>query len=89
MSASRQTVLDDFAACGSFDVRERLPELKLPVLLIGGSDDLMVSAKAVSATAEKLARAELRWVTDTGHLTHLEQPEAFLGHLREFLQTVS
>jgi pimeloyl-ACP methyl ester carboxylesterase len=85
LSATRQTVLEDFLACDHFAVGERLGELKLPTLVIGGQDDLLVPPRAVAATAKKIAGAELRLVPDTGHLTHLEQPETFFGLLGEFL----
>ena len=38
LAASRQTVLGDFLACGSFDVRPRLGELNVPTLLVGGTE---------------------------------------------------
>jgi pimeloyl-ACP methyl ester carboxylesterase len=88
LSARRQTVLADFAACGRFDVRERLGALQIPTLLIGGSDDLLVPPTALAATAERLAGAQLHVVPETAHLTHLEQPDAFLGLLSEFLRGV-
>ena len=85
-AASRQTVLGDFLACGSFDVRSRLGELNVPTLLVGGTDDLLVPPHALRATAEKIAGAKLQLVPDTAHLTHLEKPEPFLELLTEFLQ---
>ncbi len=88
LSASRQTVLDDFAACGGFDVSERLSALKLPALIVGGRDDLLVPPRALQATAEKLYGAQLRLLPDTAHLTHLEQHEPFLNLLAEFLRSV-
>ena len=89
LAATRQTVLADFQACGRFDVRERLGELKLPTLLVGGQDDLLVPPQALRATAERIAGAKLQLVPDTAHLTHLEQPEKFFGLLNEFLRGVA
>lgn len=88
LSASRQTVLGDFLACGSFDVRARLGELHLPTLLIGGTDDLLVPPHALRATADQIAGAKLQLVPDTAHLTHLEKPEPFLALLTDFLRIV-
>ena len=85
LAAPRQTVIGDFQACGGFNVYERLGEIKLPTLLIGGQDDLMVPPQALTATAGKIAGARLQLVRDTAHLTHLEQPEKFFGLLNDFL----
>ncbi len=89
LAATRQTVLGDFRACASFDVRARLGELRVPTLLVGGSDDLLVPPWAVQATAHQLAGAQLQLVPDTAHLTHLEKPEPFQALLTEFLRGVA
>src|SRR5262249_54777120 len=47
MQAPRETVLADFEACARFDLRARLPELRVPMLGIAAADDLMVPAKVV------------------------------------------
>lgn len=89
LSATRQTVLGDFLACRSFDVRARLGELNLPTLLVGGTDDLLVPPHALRATADQIAGARLQLVPDTAHLTHLEKPELFLELLTGFLRGVA
>lgn len=86
LSASRQTVLADFAACRSFDVRERLAALRVPTLVVGGADDLLVPPQQLAATAAQIAGARLHLVPGTAHLTHLEQPDRFLELLSEFLR---
>ena len=88
LAATRQTVLDDFAACKSFDVRERLGNLHVPTLLIGGADDLLVPPPQLAATAARIAGAELHIVPGTAHLTHVEQPDGFFALLSEFLRRV-
>lgn len=88
LSASRETVLADFVACGGFDVRERLSALRVPTLLIGGTDDLLVSPRQLQATAARIAGAKLHLVPDTAHLTHLEQPDTFMELLSDFLRGI-
>ncbi len=36
-----QVAFEDFQACDRFDVRERLAEIKVPVLVVSGADDLL------------------------------------------------
>lgn len=88
LAATRQTVLDDFAACKSFDVRESLENLHVPTLMIGGADDLLVPPQQLAATAARIAGAELHIVPGTAHLTHVEQPDRFFALLGEFLGRV-
>ncbi len=63
---------------------EALPELDRPVLLLVGVED----AKFVGIAREmarRVPRATLRIVPDAGHTTHLEQGEAWLEAVTEFL----
>jgi pimeloyl-ACP methyl ester carboxylesterase len=87
-AAARETVLSDFRACRGIDLLPRLGGLKLPTLIIGGEDDLLVPPSLLSETAAAIAGSSLCLVPQTGHLTHLERPEAFLARLTSFLQTV-
>lgn len=89
LAAEREVVLDDFRACGRFDVREQLPGLatrRIPTLLVSGRDDLLVPTGAVAKTAALLPGSRHVVVEGSGHLSHLEQPAAFYTHLEEFLR---
>lgn len=89
LAAEREVVLDDFRACGRFDVREQLPTLsawRIPTLLVSGRDDLMVPTGAVAKTAALLPGSRHVVIEGSGHLSHLEQPEPFYTHLEEFLR---
>jgi 3-oxoadipate enol-lactonase len=88
MSAERQVILGDFLACRSFDVRDQLAKLRTPTLILGGSDDLLVPPKILADTAQRIAGAQLQLLEDTGHLSHIEQPEQFFQKLTAFLQTL-
>jgi 2-succinyl-6-hydroxy-2,4-cyclohexadiene-1-carboxylate synthase len=63
----------------------RLGELTMPVLVVAGADDAKYAA-----LAERLVRgigpsASLAILPAAGHTAHLEQPDAFLHHLRAWL----
>ena len=55
------------------------------MLLVAGSLDRKFVALAQDL-AGRLPRAEICEVADAGHAAHLEQPEAFIRAVREFLR---
>lgn len=79
--ASSLRVLGPAAQPPLFDA---LPRVNVPVLLVAGALD-----ERFVATARELARslpcAEVCVIPDAGHAAHLEQPDAFLRVVREFL----
>ena len=67
-------------------VFDRLGELRTPALLLAGALDEKYCAFARRA-ALALPCARLQIVPDAGHAVHLEQPQAFVGAVREFLES--
>jgi len=63
---------------------ERLPELRMPVLLVCGARDAKFEALN-REMAERLPNARLAVVPGVGHNVHLEAPEAFGRLVGEFL----
>ena len=57
------------------DLTGRLERIELPVLLMGGRRDRLVSWPALEATAEKLPRAELVRIPGAAHAPFLTRPE--------------
>ena len=88
MQASRKTVIGDFALCHRLDLRAPLAKLNMPTLLMGGSDDLLVSKEQLSETQRGIAGAEMLLLPDAGHLPMLEQPGPFVAAIRDFVQSV-
>jgi 2-succinyl-6-hydroxy-2,4-cyclohexadiene-1-carboxylate synthase len=62
-----------------------LPRVTVPVLLVAGALDVRFVA-AAHELARSLPRAEVCVLPDAGHAAHLEQPEAFLRVVQEFLR---
>jgi pimeloyl-ACP methyl ester carboxylesterase len=62
-----------------------LPDVRVPVLLIAGELDGKFRGIA-EAMEGALPRAQLGIISDAGHTTHLEQPEAFVSAVRGFLE---
>jgi 3-oxoadipate enol-lactonase len=83
----RTTSVKGFIGCAgalaNFDLRPGLPTIKAPTLLIVGSKDAVLPGqKAINAA---IPGSELVELDGAGHLSNLEQPEAFTGALQQFL----
>lgn len=71
------------------DLREGLPQVDRPVLLLHGEQDGICPASASAFMAERLPRAELKVMPGCGHAPFMTRPEAFNELLREFLGRLS
>ena len=66
--------------------RERLPEIEIPVLIVWGSNDLLVPVGDAYRYAGLIgANARVEIFEDTGHAPMLERPSRFNDLLRGFL----
>ena len=74
---SIQAILD------SDSITDRLPQIKVPTLVLVGDEDTALPAARV--THEGIASSELVILPDAGHLSNLEQPEAFNRAMLKFL----
>ncbi|MDP6709005.1 MAG: alpha/beta fold hydrolase [Alphaproteobacteria bacterium] len=64
---------------------KRLPEIRLPTLVVAGAEDVATPVAMSEAIAEAIPGAELRIIEATGHLSPIDQPEAFNRVLADFL----
>lgn len=92
LAASRETIQEtgrevterDFLSCHTFDVRDRLSELEVPVLAIGGERDGLTPPSYHAYLARHLPNGILSLVPDAGHLVMLEAPDRFNRDLVSF-----
>ena len=71
---------------GQRDVlRDRLPELAMPTLIVWGERDRVVPLAQARDAVGRLRRARLVVIPDCGHLPQIERPELFLEALGSFL----
>jgi pimeloyl-ACP methyl ester carboxylesterase len=66
-------------------LKRRLHRVKVPALFIRGASDGLVSDEYLKAYAKLLPNAQTRTIPAAGHAPHLEQPEAFVSAVLEFL----
>lgn len=83
--STAQAVYADFLANDGFDVMERLGEITVPTLAIGGASDPMTPPKFVQFLAEGIPGAELALLDGAAHYPMAEQSAAFNARLAAFL----
>jgi pimeloyl-ACP methyl ester carboxylesterase len=72
-------------ALATYPIRERLPEISAPTLVVWGTHDYLVPVRDADEFERLIPNAEKVIFAQTGHVPQLERPEAFNGVLREFL----
>ena len=70
------------------DLRPLAGNLELPVLLIGGAKDRLVSPSALGNVAALLANANVEVMPDCGHAPFVSQPENFVSLVKKFCNHV-
>jgi 3-oxoadipate enol-lactonase len=93
MAEVRQWILDTpaqgYAACclaiAAIDTTARLHEIKVPVLVIVGADDVATSPAMAEAIHAQIAGSQLLVLPSAAHIANVEQPEGFNEALQDFL----
>jgi pimeloyl-ACP methyl ester carboxylesterase len=75
----------DLSACDAFDVMARVGELRVPTLVVCGTEDRLTPPKYAAFLAERIAGARLVLVPGAGHLVMLEEPGAVAKAVASFL----
>ncbi len=65
-------------------IGDRLGEIKVPTLVMAGTDDPVM--KAVKATVEKIPHAKFVTIQNASHFSNLDRPTDFNKHILEFLK---
>jgi pimeloyl-ACP methyl ester carboxylesterase len=67
--------LNDFLCCDKFDVMDKVSQIKLPTLVISGTEDDMTPLKYSHYLSDKIAGSELVIIDGATHHCLLEKPE--------------
>jgi pimeloyl-ACP methyl ester carboxylesterase len=87
-SNSRWAYLRTIAAVLRSDLGPRLGEIRVPTLVVAGSEDQTVALAAKEETARRIVGARLEVVEGSGHATPIDAAEAFNLLLLRFLEGV-
>ena len=85
---SSTTVDSFFSSIGSLqrtDLRPRLSEIKVPVLGLYGQRDVIVSPRQYQPLRAGVSGARIEIMPRSGHFPMLDEPEAYLGIVKSFL----
>jgi 3-oxoadipate enol-lactonase len=72
--------IQDFSCCGE------LPKMRIPTLVITGTEDLLVPAENARILARCISGAELVEIPGAGHALHAECPDQLNALVHDFLQ---
>jgi pimeloyl-ACP methyl ester carboxylesterase len=78
-------IFDLIRSFRDFDMRDRLPEVTVPALVIGGRHDRLTVSRASEDLAERLPDARLMLLDGCGHLAMMERWEQVNRMILEFL----
>jgi proline iminopeptidase len=70
---------------GGISVEDRLDEITHPVLVLAGRHDRTCSVAAAQAIADGIPDSELVIFERSGHMTFVEENDAYLAAVRSFL----
>ncbi len=91
LMADQAAALGTMFSAVSKEAAEVMPQefaqLKVPTLLISGQYDLIIPAELGRKAAELSDRVEHIIIPNTAHFPMLEDPQTYLQHVTEFLQT--
>ncbi len=73
----------------TFDKRDALPELAVPVLVLAGALDDNAPPRMMERMAKQIPGARLQIIVGAGHLAHFEKPAAFRAAIAEFFDGVA
>jgi len=79
-------VHDDLWAADRFDAMDRLPELRLPTLIVCGEEDRLTPVKYSEYLHQHIAGSRLVTIPRAGHMVMLEQPRATNEAIAEFIR---
>ncbi len=88
--AANRAALQAYAGSAMADpgLRDRLPALALPALVVWGAADRMIPVEHGRAYADGIPGAQFRLIDHAGHLPQLEAPDELLAVVREFTAAV-
>jgi len=70
------------------EVRDRLPEIRVPTLVIVGKKDFVTSEKFGRMIHDKIRGSRLLLLEHSGHMGHIEEPETFSDGIHSFVKSL-
>lgn len=77
-----------FAAAAAFNAESQLNTIKVPTLVITGSEDIVIPPQNSVLLTERISGAQLVMIPGGGHLFFIEKAEEFNAAVLEFLKAI-
>ncbi len=87
-SCPSETYRASMKAIVQFDMRYDLQAISVPTLVLAGEKDTNAPAPMMEKMAAKIPGAKYTVLPSAGHLSNLEQPDAFNAVLKDFLEAL-
>ena len=88
-SPKQDVLYGDFVACDRLDISEQVQGIKVPTLLICGTEDKMTPPALSESLKGMIPRAQLALIPEAGHMVMLEAPEAFNAAVKTFVDSLA
>ena len=85
----RSTSYGDFKACDGFDAMRKIGNIRMPVLVLSGSEDKLTPPKYGSFLATNIPDAKHVMIPNAGHMMALEYPDIFVEQVITFADQIS
>jgi len=83
--SDRKTLMEVYQSSLSGNVTSRVPQIKVPTLLIAGKVDAIAPIAGQRKLAKALADSQLVELPNVGHIVHYEQPREAAAAINRFL----
>ena len=81
--------LNDMLCCDKFDIMDRVQAIKLPTLVLCGTEDEMTPVKYTRFLADKIEGATEVVIDGATHLVFVEKPKEVNQAIERFLSSLS
>jgi pimeloyl-ACP methyl ester carboxylesterase len=86
LAVPKDTVLKDFTATGKFDASDRLQEIKVPTLIIRGSNDILMPKSMTEFLRKGISGSTVKIIQGAGHSSVVEKPKELSEAIIQYLQ---
>ena len=86
MKCRAEVIYKDFKACDCFNIMDSISSLKVPALIICGSDDALTPPKYSRYLKDAIGDSRLLLIEHAGHMVMMEKPEEVSRAIEEFVR---
>jgi pimeloyl-ACP methyl ester carboxylesterase len=89
MKIGPAVLLNDFLCCDKFDIMDKVQNIKLPTLVLCGTEDVMTPVKYARYLADKVAGSTTVIIDGGTHMVFIEKPKEVNQAIEKFLASLS